>query len=75
MNVEITENIYTITVEETNTIIEVVEEVVSVISVAEQGPAGIGIPPGGQAGQFIIKNSSNPLDASWGDVIDGGTFN
>jgi hypothetical protein len=33
-----------------------------------QGPAGVGVPPGGVAGQVLLKDSATNYDTSWGDL-------
>ena len=58
---------------------------VSIASVGPQGPRGEpgadggGVPPGGVAGQVLVKSGSEDSVAVWADVpppeeIDGGTF-
>ena len=39
--------------------------------VMQSGGGGVGLPPGGSAGQFLRKNSSTDYDASW---LDGDVF-
>jgi hypothetical protein len=58
---------------------------IEVASVGPQGPRGEpgadggGVPPGGVAGQVLVKSGSDDSVAVWADVpppeeIDGGTF-
>jgi hypothetical protein len=37
-----------------------------------QGPAGQGVPIGGNAGDILIKLTSDDYDTAWSNVIDGG---
>jgi len=36
-----------------------------------QGPGGVGVPPGGNAGQALIKKSNKDFDTEWGNVSGG----
>ena len=33
-----------------------------------------GVPPGGAAGDFLVKVTGTDQDVAWSNVIDGGTY-
>lgn len=56
--------------------ISIIDETSTIeLYVASEGSGGVGIPTGGQPGQFLIKTSFANYQTEWTNVINGGEFN
>jgi hypothetical protein len=61
--------------------VETQTELIEVVAEGPQGPAGepgapgVGIPPGGDPGNVLIKSTNADYSAGWTATVDGGTFN
>jgi hypothetical protein len=57
--------------------IDVVSPVIeaSIINAPIYNMKDASLPMGGQAGQLLVKTSSQNYEAEWANIIDGGTFN
>jgi hypothetical protein len=61
--------------------VETQTELIEVVAEGPQGPAGepgtagVGIPPGGDPGNVLIKGTYADYEAEWAATVDGGTFN
>jgi len=69
MSVDITDEGYTVVVDETN-------NQVTVTSPGPQGAVGPGVAAGGATGDLLVKNSSTDYDTAWTDAptVDMLTF-
>jgi hypothetical protein len=71
---EVVDEYTTIELIEESTIVDVIDEIIDIIEVGIQGPPGIqgaqgpsgeGMPPGGNAGDILSKNSDENYDLVW----------